>query len=141
MRITRTVDSPRAISDVFAYLSDFTTTTEWDPGTVLTTRLSGDGGLGTVYANTSSFNGRQTELVYTVTVFEPNQQVQLQGENRTVHATDTMSFQALKHGTRVTYDAHFRFKGLAVLAQPLLVRAFKHLGDEAEAGLRRALAG
>ncbi|MHB0929650.1 MAG: SRPBCC family protein, partial [Candidatus Nanopelagicales bacterium] len=91
MRITRSVDSPRAIGDVFAYLSDFTTTTEWDPGTVLTTRLSGDGGLGTVYVNTSSFNGRQTELVYTVTIFEPNERVQLQGQNKTVHATDTIS--------------------------------------------------
>ena len=45
---------------VFAYLSDFTTTTEWDPGTVRTTRESGDGGIGTRYRNVSRFLGRET---------------------------------------------------------------------------------
>ena len=38
---------------MFAYLSDFTTTNEWDPGTVSTERVSGDGGVGTTYHNTS----------------------------------------------------------------------------------------
>lgn len=139
MRIRRHVTTPRPIGEVFAYLSDFTTTTEWDPGTVKTTRISGDGGVGSVYANTSRFNGRQTELIYTVTAFEPNEVVQLQGENRTVHATDTISFESTPAGTRVTYDAHFRFRGIARLAQPFLRRAFQRLGDEAEAGMRKAL--
>src|SRR5690348_1031446 len=46
MNIERTVETPTPIEAVFAYLSDFTTTTEWDPGTVETTRRTGDGGLG-----------------------------------------------------------------------------------------------
>ncbi len=139
MRITRTVMSPRAISEVFAYLSDFTSTTEWDPGTISTTLVSGDGGVGTVYANTSRFNGRQAALTYRVTALVPNALVRLEGENKTIHATDTMTFDESAHGTSVTYDANFRFKGLARLAAPFLGRAFKKLGDEAEAGLRRAL--
>lgn len=139
MRITRIVATSKPSSEVFAYLSDFTTTTEWDPGTIKTSRISGDGGLGSVYANTSSFNGRQTELVYTVTAYEPNQRVQFRGENRTVRATDTIHFETTAEGTRVTYDAHFRFKGLAKLSEPFLRRAFRTLGDAAEAGLRRAL--
>jgi len=55
MRIIRTVtaDVPRSVA--FDYLSDFTTTTHWDPGTVSTKRLSGDGGVGTRYLNVSSF--------------------------------------------------------------------------------------
>ncbi len=47
---------------VFAYLADFTHTEEWDPGTVRTHRVSGDGGVGTTYANTSRFLGRETDL-------------------------------------------------------------------------------
>ena len=30
---------------VFAYLADFTTTTQWDPGTIRTERIAGDGGV------------------------------------------------------------------------------------------------
>lgn len=139
MRLTRSVISPRSIESVFAYLSDFTTTTEWDPGSILTTRISGDGGIGTKYANRSRFNGRETELEYTVIDFVPNVRVQLRGENKTVTAIDTITVEATPNGTRVTYDALFTFRGIAAIAAPFLKGAFKRLGDEAEAGLRTAL--
>ena len=32
--IRRTIEVPRPLTQVFDYLSDFTTTNEWDPGTV-----------------------------------------------------------------------------------------------------------
>ena len=140
MRLTRSVVSPRSVEDVFAYLSDFTTTTEWDPGSVLTTRISGDGGVGTKYANRSRFNGRETELEYTVVDYVPNVRVQLRGENKTVTAIDTITVESTPDGTRVTYDALFTFRGIAAVAAPFLKGAFKRLGDEAEAGLRKALA-
>jgi len=139
MRLTRSVVSPRTVEDVFAYLSDFTTTTDWDPGSILTTRISGDGGIGTKYANRSRFNGRETELEYTVIDFVPNARVQLRGENKTVTAVDTITVEATPDGTRVTYDALFTFRGIAAIAAPFLKGAFKRLGDEAEAGLRTAL--
>ena len=49
----------RPLEAVFDYLSDFTHTNEWDPGTVSTIRTFGDGGLGTTYDNTSEFMGRK----------------------------------------------------------------------------------
>ena len=60
MKLERTVETAAAPSVVFAYLADFTTTTEWDPGTVETMLVSGDGGVGTRYRNVSSFLGRKT---------------------------------------------------------------------------------
>ena len=36
MQIRRTVAVDKPIDSVFKYLADFTTTTEWDPGTVAT---------------------------------------------------------------------------------------------------------
>ncbi len=140
MRITRTVASRRSASEVFAYLSDFTTTTEWDPGTVKTTLLSGDGGVGTRYSNTSTFNGRQTHLVYEVIEFVPGELIRLRGENKTVTAIDTITVQAMFDGTRITYEADFTFKGVAAIAAPFLRGAFRKLGDEAASGLRKALA-
>ena len=140
MRITRTVASRRSASEVFAYLSDFTTTTEWDPGTVKTTLLSGDGGVGTRYSNTSTFNGRQTHLVYEVIELVPGELIRLRGENKTVTAIDTITVQSMFDGTRITYDADFTFKGIAAIAAPFLRGAFRKLGDEAASGLRKALA-
>ena len=44
MKIERTVTVDVPVSRAFAYLEDFATTTEWDPGTVSTIRCAGDGG-------------------------------------------------------------------------------------------------
>ena len=140
MKIERTVEVDRPVATVFAYLSDFTTTTQWDPGTVETTLIQGDGGVGTTYHNTSSFNGRETELVYEVTEVRPNALFALRGENKTLVARDTMRFEETAGGgTRLTYTADFTFKGLARLIVPFLGPAFKKLGDEAEEGLRVTL--
>lgn len=140
MLLKRTVQSPRSAEAAFAYLADFTTTTEWDPGTVKTERISGDGGVGTTYRNTSRFNGRETELTYTVIEYVPNQKIVLRGMNKTVTAIDTISVVPTESGCEVTYSADFEFKGLARFAEPFLKSAFDKLGNEAEAGLRKALA-
>ena len=57
MHVERTFTVAQPVETVFDYLADFTHTNEWDPGTVETTRTSGDGGVGTTYANTSEFMG------------------------------------------------------------------------------------
>ena len=115
--------------------------TEWDPGTVRTTRAEGDGGVGTVYLNTSSFAGRQTELTYVVTELHAPEVIALRGENSTLVAFDTMTVEPHERGTRVVYQADFRFKGAWKLIGPFLRPAFRRLGDEAQAGLQTALDG
>jgi uncharacterized protein YndB with AHSA1/START domain len=139
MKLTRTVVVDKPLAEVFAYLSDFTTTTEWDPGTVTTVLDRGDGGVGTTYLNTSAFLGRKTQLTYVVRELVPGERIRLQGENQTVIATDTMSFREVKTGTEVTYAAEFTFKGPARFVAPLLRPALERLGNQAEAGLREAL--
>jgi len=138
--IERVVSTDRPVDAVFRYLADFTTTTEWDPGTVRTVRLDGDGGPGTTYRNTSRFGGKETELTYRVRELVPNERIVLDGENSTVAATDTMTFRAVPSGTEVTYRAEFRLKGVVALAGPLLKGRFAKLGDEAERGMRESLA-
>ena len=145
MKLVRTVTVEKPLDTVFAYLSDFTTTTEWDPGTVKTVRSSGDGGFGTEYENTSTFNGRQTQLTYVVQELVPNQRISLRGENKTLIAHDTMTFREVgshETGTKteVTYTADFTFKGITKLIAPLMTSAFTKLGNEAETGMAEALA-
>ena len=140
MEIVRTITVNRSPEDAFAYLSDFTTTEEWDPGTVRTTRMSGDGGVGTRYHNTSKFLGRETELVYVVEESSAPRRLRLRGENKTVVANDTMTLEpTAAGGAELTYRAEFEFKGAARLVAPLLAPALRRLGNEAEEGLRKAL--
>jgi len=139
MEIARTLQLERPPAEVFAYLQDFTTTEEWDPGTVRTTRLEGDGGVGTRYRNVSRFLGRETELEYVVEEADSPGLLRLRGENKTLISEDTMTMTPTSAGTELTYRAEFTFKGFARLVAPLLAPAFKRLGDEAEKGLRDAL--
>lgn len=143
--IERTISTDATPETVWAYISDFTTTNEWDPGTVSTTRRSGNGGVGTIYDNTSKFLGRETHLVYTVVASESPTRIQYRGENASVTATDTITLTPTGSGTTVHYSAELAFKGALarldpLLSLPVLSLPFKRLGDGAEQGLEKAFA-
>lgn len=137
--LSATVETSKPIEQAFAYMADFTTTTEWDPATVVTEKLSGDGGLGSRYRNTTEFNGSRTQLEYVVTDYRLNDRVELRGENNTLSAVDTMTFRKTSTGTRVTYTAEFTFKGVYRLASPFLRGAFGKLEAGALQGLKQHL--
>ena len=137
--LRRTVVTRWDADSVFAYLLDFEHAEEWDAGTVRCERLAGDGGVGTRYRNVSKFLGRESELTYTVVERTAPTKIALRGENATVIANDTMEIHPDGAGTRVTYTADFRFKGLARFVAPLLKPALTRLGDHAEEGLAEAL--
>lgn len=139
MKIQRTITVDRPLAKVFDFMSDFTTTMEWDPGTVRTVRQSGDGGVGTTYLNTSKFAGRETELVYVVEDVTPQRRFALRGENKTLVAHDTMEFSGDDERSTVTYTADFALKGLIRFVAPLMAPLFTKLGNDAERGMREAL--
>jgi len=138
--LERQVTTAAPVATVFTYLADFTTTTEWDPGTVSTVRIEGDGGVGTRYRNTSKLAGRESDLVYVVTDLHAPRSITLLGRNRAVVATDTITVESADGQTRVTYRAVFEFRGVWRALAPLLRPALRRLGDDAEDGLRTALA-
>ena len=132
MYVERTFTVPRPVGAVFAYLADFTHTEEWDPGTVSTTRTGGDGGLGTTYANTSQFLGRQVELTYENTSFEPERELKFRGTNASSTATDWLRLRAVSdNATEIHYRADFEFHGVLRLLAPLVVKPkLSALADE-----------
>ena len=134
---TIVVDTP--IDLVFGYLSDFTTTTEWDPGTVRTDKQSGNGGVGTTYRNISRFLGRTVELTYIVEEFVDKQLLRLRAIHNVLTALDTMTFRTTAAGTEVSYTADFSFTGPVRLLTPMLKPAFERLATRAESGMRAAL--
>jgi len=136
---TFTVDTP--VDTVFEYLSDFTHTNDWDPGTVETRRTAGNGGVGTTYANRSRFMGREVDLTYETTQLERPTKVQFRGRNKSATATDTLTFSPTDDGgTQVHYRADFEFGPLVRLVAPLVVKPkLDRLADETVAQLRDTL--
>jgi len=141
MHVERTFTVPRPIEAVFDYLSDFAHTNEWDPGTVSTTRTSGDGGVGTTYANTSQFVGREVELTYETVVHDRPRELKFRGTNKTATATDWMRFRAVSaDATEIHYRADFAFHGVVKLVAPLVVKPkLSALADETVEALTKAL--
>ena len=137
--VQRTIVVDKPIDVVFGYLSDFTTTTQWDPGTQHTERESGSGGVGTTYRNTSRFLGRTVQLTYVVEEFDDKQLVRLRATDNTLTAVDTMTFRTVARGTEVSYTAEFSFTGPIRLLTPMLKPAFERLATRAESGMRAAL--
>ena len=140
-RYTATIATPRPIEEVFAYLSDFSTTLEWDPGVVEAERLSDEPiGIGSEFRIVAEFLGRRNALIYRVLEFDPPNAVTFRGASGSVVSLDRLTFERFGSGTQLTYDADLALKGPFRLADPVLALAFRRVGDRALAGLRTALA-
>ena len=139
MQLSRTVLTPADPAKVFAYLSDFTNTEEWDPGTVECTRVDGDGGVGTRYRNVSSFLGRKTELEYVAAELTAPTLVHFAGHNEQFEGHDRIRLEASGGGTQVTYDAEFSFKGASLVAVPLIALYLPVLANKTVKQLKQSL--
>ena len=140
MHVERTFSIPQPPDAVFDYLGDFTHTNEWDPGTVETTLVAGDGGVGTTYANTSEFMGRRVELSYETTAYERPRRVQFRGRNDRATTVDTLTFTASGAGTEIHYRADFDLGTVLNLLAPLFVRRkLESLADDTVAQIQRVL--
>ncbi len=139
-RYRTTVQSRRGAEETFDYLSDFSTTAQWDPGVVEAERTStGPVGMGSTFRVVASFLGRRIPLTYRVVEFEPGERVVLRADAPAVCSIDEITVRPTDAGSEVTYDADLRGQGLFRLAEPLLSLAFGRIGDRARDGLVRAL--
>jgi hypothetical protein len=133
------VDGLRA-EDAFAYLADFSTTQEWDPGVVRARRNdSGPVTNGSTFEVEASFMGRTVPLTYEIIDLRADELVTLKAENGSVVSLDTLTFASTDSGTDVTYEAELTGKGMLRWANPLLQRLFNKIGKAAEAGLEKHL--
>lgn len=140
MHVERTFTVSRSPEDVFDFLSDFTNTTKWDPGTIETTRVTGDGGLGSTYANRSRFMGRETDLTYETIGFDRPTFFSCRGRNASATATDSMTFTRDGDRTQIRYRADFEFHGIVKLFAPFVVKPkLNALADETVAQIKSVL--
>ena len=137
--VSRTFTTTAPPEAVFDYLADFTNAEEWDPGTVSCERVSGDGGVGTVYRNVSSFLGRTTEITYTTVESERPTRIHLIGRNAQFEGHDVLGIRASGTGSEVTYTAEFAFDGAARFAAPVVAAYLPVLARKTVGQLRSCL--
>ncbi|ONI85392.1 polyketide cyclase [Actinosynnema sp. ALI-1.44] len=137
VRVQRVFEVDKPPADVVRYLSDFSNTEEWDPGTVACWRM-GEGaiGVGARWHNVSKLLGSKTELTYELTRLEPDR-VTFVGTNKTARTVDDLSVSPAGSGARITYRATIELVGWAKVAEPLMKLVFEHLGN----AVVRSLAG
>ena len=138
-QIRRTFFVNAAPEAVYDYLSDFTTTEQWDPGTKECQRIQGDGGVGTRYRNVSEFLGRTTEITYTTREASRPSRLHFAGEASGFEGHDRLSFEPSGPGTSVTYEAQMTFSGAAKLASPLVALYLPALAKKTVARMTETL--
>src|SRR5437764_11759573 len=105
-RYRATIDTERSREDAFTYLSDFSTTQEWDPGVLQAERVGDEAiGPGTEFRLVAEFLGRKAPITYRIVDYDPPHAVTFLGENASVVSRDRIMFEDTEPGTRITYDA------------------------------------
>lgn len=138
------VSTPKAPDEAFAYMADLRNFAEWDPGVKGVEQVAGDGaGPDAAFDVSVSTPGRTITLRYDIVTYEPPTTVLAVAKNSLLTSRDTITVRPDEGGTGsiVTYDAALDFNGVLRLADPLLVLAFRRIGDRAATGLISALQG
>lgn len=139
-RYRTTVSSTMSAADAFAYMVAFENVATWDPGVRKASRITdGPPKLGTRFAVEASFLGRPLPLDYEITAFEDGRTFVLIAETSNLRSVDTITVVADGQGSKVTYDAELKLKGLFKITEATLRIAFHFIGNKAREGLRKAL--
>lgn len=134
------VEVKRPVEEVFAYVSDFTTTAEWD-STVLRARKLTVGAIavGTQFEVVCALPVGSVTLLYTVYTLRDNSRIELVGRCAFFEVRDIIQLSATATATRIDYRAEFDFKPLVSGVAALSRHGLEKMGRESVAGLREAL--
>jgi hypothetical protein len=141
-----TIQSSWTADETFGYLAEFSNAGQWDPGVLEGSQLDpGPVRAGTRFRIVVPFGGRRLMLIYHVTSYSlTDRQVVLEARSRLLRAVDTITVTPPAagppaKGSSVHYRAEVTLRGPFGLADPLLARGFRAVGDRAAKGLAAAL--
>ena len=113
----------RPVDQVFAYLADGATSTRWRPGVIDIDRTSGDGGVGTRYAQTvKGPMNRAVSADYEITAFEPSQRLEFQTVSGPVRPHGRYDLVQVLGGTQLTFALDVQLGGLQGLLMGSMVQ-------------------
>jgi uncharacterized protein YndB with AHSA1/START domain len=106
----------RPVADVFTYVADGEKCPEWRSHVLDIRRASGDGSVGTVYAQgVRGPMGRRIAADYMVTTYEPNRRYEFQTTTGPARPRGRFEIQPEGDGSRLTLSLDAQMKGLAGL--------------------------
>jgi dehydrogenase/reductase SDR family protein 12 len=146
------VDCPA--EETFAFVSNFENAVSWDPRTFRARKLTdGPVRLGTRFVLTGGMLRKDAlparvpaalagamPLRYDVVAFDPPHELVLAGENLLVRYADRIEFTPCGARTRIRYAARLDLRGPLSLADGILQRLFRRIGDDATRDLPSAVA-
>ena len=135
-----TAEVNRPIEEVYAYVSDFATTAEWDP-TVLRARKLTPGAIivGTQFEVVCALPVGSVTLLYTVQALQEHSRIELRGSCAFFDVEDVITLSSTAAGTLLDYRAVFNFKPLVSSLAALSNKGLEKMGRESVAGLAEAL--
>ena len=135
--LDETIVVDRPLSEVFAYVSEFSRIDEWDPGVAHGTRLTeGPPAVGTEFRIDMKAG---FSLHYTIVEFEPEKRMLMTVDSKVFTAREEIRFEDGPKGTSVRYIANFNFPLPLVAANRLYPAAMDRVGKSTMAGLKAAL--
>lgn len=138
--LNETIHTALSPEAAFAYVADFASSPEWDPGVATAERVGDEPiGVGTRYELGVRIGNRVAPMEYRITEFDPPNRVVLVGSGSGVSATDTIEFLRTAGGTSVVYTADINLQGIRRLVQPFLGATFAKIARDASAGMQREL--
>lgn len=135
-----TADVARPVEEVFDYVSDFTTTTEWDTTATRATKLTpGAIRVGTEFEVVCALPLGSVTLNYRVEEMLYGQRIVLRGRGRFFDVLDTITFSPSARGAAIDYRAEFSFKPLIRPLGSWSSEGLQKMGRDSVAGLAEAL--
>ena len=140
MRISEQIEVGRDAAEAFRYVSEFEHAAEWDPGVAESKKVTdGPVRVGTEYDVVVLFRGKRQRYRYRVTELDDVRRIVLAGDGEKATSVDEIVVEPASVGSRITYTAEIKLKGLRRVAEPLLKPMLKKTADDALAGLKRTL--
>jgi uncharacterized membrane protein len=117
----RTISIRRPVDQVFRFLADGRTATQWRSGLLDVSKTSGDG-LGAVYKQVvRGPGGRPIDADYEITAFEPDKLIGFRAIAGPVRPTGSFAFEAMGDATILTFrlDAELTGWKRLVMGRPV----------------------
>lgn len=122
--ITTSIEVARPPEEVFAYVIDPSTMSEWQQGCVGGHMDGGATAVGSKCTTVRKLGGREREVVTEITEYDPPRRWADRGISGPVRAIVAVTVEPLGEGSssRVTIDLDFAGHGIGKLLVPLVVR-------------------
>jgi hypothetical protein len=138
LRRSLTVSTP--LERVADYLSDLTTSTQWDPHTVACVGLDdGPPAVGARYEHTREFHGYRVTVEMTVIEYEPQRRIAWRGGNDLAQGRETFEFGVAGGETEITHSVAVELSGIAKFGERMVPSVMKRIADDGTDTLRHHL--